>query len=368
MGGLRRVFGRAPLVFPNLFLPAWQIEGFATYEESRMTGQGRVPAGDFRALVDTPARQRRFDPIDRTAGGLDDWPDGHAQYAYGAYFQQYLSDRFGAERVEALADATAALVPLLGAPAFKQVFGEPVSSLWRQFREDRERTAVSRSGTDAAARRLTHDGFVVAAPRIDADGAIYYRTSNADGFPALMRLDAGTRGGWRGACGAAARRSRRLGRVRSDRVRAVGRAPVGPVRRAARRRCGRPPDEGRARGPSRSLAGRPPHRLRRAGRRPPDARARELRAARSARRSARAARRARCRFRGSAMVARRHPDRGGAPPRGLPRGRARRSRRRRRARARLARGCAPGHAVVDAGRLHRAVRGRRPARRSTSTP
>src|SRR6185369_9645041 len=34
MGGARRVFGRAPLVFPNLFLPVWEIEGFATYEES----------------------------------------------------------------------------------------------------------------------------------------------------------------------------------------------------------------------------------------------------------------------------------------------------------------------------------------------
>src|SRR5262245_40560314 len=65
MGGVRRIFGRAPVVFPNVFLPVWQIEGLATYEESRMTGQGRVPAGDFRAFVDVPARQRRFEPIDR---------------------------------------------------------------------------------------------------------------------------------------------------------------------------------------------------------------------------------------------------------------------------------------------------------------
>src|SRR3954464_8175287 len=114
MGGVRRVFGRAPLVLPHLFLPVWQIEGFATYEEGRMTGEGRIGAGDFRAIVDVPARQRLFEPIDRAGGGLDDWPGGQAPYAYGAYFHQYLSDRFGPDRVEALADATAARVPLLG--------------------------------------------------------------------------------------------------------------------------------------------------------------------------------------------------------------------------------------------------------------
>jgi hypothetical protein len=59
MNGVRHVFGRAPLVFPNSFLPIWQIEGLATYEESRQTGEGRIHAGDFRAIVDTAARQRR---------------------------------------------------------------------------------------------------------------------------------------------------------------------------------------------------------------------------------------------------------------------------------------------------------------------
>ena len=45
--------------FPNLFLPAWQIEGLATYEESAITGTGRLHAGDFRAIVDEAARARR---------------------------------------------------------------------------------------------------------------------------------------------------------------------------------------------------------------------------------------------------------------------------------------------------------------------
>ena len=199
MGGVRRVFGRAPLVFPNSFLPVWQIEGFATYEESRMTGEGRIPAGDFRAIVDSAARQRRFASIDRASSGLDDWPAGNAAYAYGAYFHQYLSDRFGPDRVTALADVTAGRLPFFGAGAFRRVFGKSAGTLWRDFRATRERDAARAGTSDAAARQLTHHGYVVAAPALAADGTLYYRTSDADGFPALMRLQgtAASRVAWR---------------------------------------------------------------------------------------------------------------------------------------------------------------------------
>ena len=83
--------------FPNLFLPPWQIEGLATYEESAITGEGRLHAGDFLAIVGEAARQRRLEPLDRVNGGLTDWPGGAGVYAYGVGFHQYLAERFGAE-------------------------------------------------------------------------------------------------------------------------------------------------------------------------------------------------------------------------------------------------------------------------------
>ena len=109
--GLRRVFGRVPIVFPNAFLPIWQIEGLATFEESRMTGEGRIPNGDFRAIVDVAAARHRFLSMDRAAGGLDRWPSGNAAYAYGGYFHGYLAERFGVELITSLADATAGRAP-----------------------------------------------------------------------------------------------------------------------------------------------------------------------------------------------------------------------------------------------------------------
>lgn len=191
MQGVRRVFGRVPVAFPNGFLPIWQIEGIATFEESRMTGEGRIPAGDFRAIVDVAAAQGRFEPIDRASGGLDDWPGGNAPYAYGAYFHQFLSDKYGAERLTQLADRTSGRLPFFGAGAFKKVFGRSSGQLWEDFRQARERSPVPRSETEARATRLTRHGFVVAAPRVADDGAVYYRMSNPDGFPALMALAPG---------------------------------------------------------------------------------------------------------------------------------------------------------------------------------
>ena len=37
----RGLFGRIPIAFPNLFLPGWQLEGLASFEESAITGMGR---------------------------------------------------------------------------------------------------------------------------------------------------------------------------------------------------------------------------------------------------------------------------------------------------------------------------------------
>ena len=187
MEGVRRILGRAPAAFPNLFLPTWQLEGLATFEESRMTGAGRVPAGDFRAIVDTAAASRRFDPVDRAGGGLDDWPGGQAPYAYGAYFHEFLADRYGVDRLAKLADATAGRVPFFGAGAFKAVFGESIEQAWGAFRDARENVARRAGETDQRASRLTHDGFVVTAPGVATDGSIYYAVANPDGFPELRR-------------------------------------------------------------------------------------------------------------------------------------------------------------------------------------
>lgn len=190
----RGLFGRTPYAFPNLFLPPWQVEGLATYEESAITGEGRLHAGDFRAVVEEAGRQHLPEPLDRVNGGLTDWPGGAAVYAYGAAFHQYLADRFGPQTLAVLADATARRVPYVASPAFKRVFGESLGSLWRGYQASLEINAAVRPVAAPAVTRLTRQGFSVTGPRFDRYACpgcpfdIVYSAVNPDGFPALYRV------------------------------------------------------------------------------------------------------------------------------------------------------------------------------------
>jgi hypothetical protein len=183
------IFGRTGLAFPNLFLPTWQIEGLATYEESALTGLGRIDAGDFTAIVHEASRHGAVEPLDRVNGGLTAWPSGFAPYAYGAGFHDYLAERFGAEALGDLANATARALPYTGSRAFKQVFGEPLGDLWREY--------ASTLPTDTSVvegERITRHGFTVAGPRFDraSPREVWYSVSNADDFPALYRVNLDT--------------------------------------------------------------------------------------------------------------------------------------------------------------------------------
>jgi hypothetical protein len=189
---LRGIFGRMPVAFPNLFLPKWQIEGLATYEESVLTGEGRLHAGDFREIVDQAARARRLEPLDRVNGGLTDWPDGLAAYAYGVGFHAYLADRFGADRFATLADATARRVPFTASRVFARVYGRSLGALWRDYQASL--ATANEQPTDAGAQRLTHHGFTVLGPRFAPPACagcpteVLYSVSTPNGFPALNRL------------------------------------------------------------------------------------------------------------------------------------------------------------------------------------
>jgi hypothetical protein len=190
LGSLRHVFGRLPIFYPNLTLPTWQIEGIATYEESVATGLGRIHAGDFRLLIGRAAVAWRFEPLDRVSQPIVDWPGGTTPYVYGAYFHEYLAERFGEDSLARLAEATARRLPYLGSRAYRTVFGEPLGTLWKDF--EAHTAAAAGSPSEAAAReRLTHHGFRVSAPAFAPDGRLFYSASNPHAFPGIYEWRAG---------------------------------------------------------------------------------------------------------------------------------------------------------------------------------
>lgn len=188
-GAGRRVFGRHPLAMPNIFTPPWQIEGIATHYESLDTGEGRVPAGDFRLLLDRASAAGRFASLDRASSDRIDWPSGNTPYLYGAYFHRYLAETYGEAALVRLADVTAGRVPYLGSRAFDEVFGKPLGSLWADF----EAHVAARAATpDSPATRLTNHGFVVSSPVHAGDGRLFYAVSTPHAFPTIQeRLPGG---------------------------------------------------------------------------------------------------------------------------------------------------------------------------------
>lgn len=160
---VRAVFGRTPIAFPNLLLPTWQVEGLATFEESRLTSMGRLHAGDFRAIEREAARGGALLPLDRVNGGLTSWPGGHAPYAYGAGFHEYLAGLRGAETFAQLADSTTRRVPYFTAGAFSKFFGKSLDELWQDYR-GRLIEAAGRDHSEIG-QRLTDHGYEVEGPR-----------------------------------------------------------------------------------------------------------------------------------------------------------------------------------------------------------
>jgi Tol biopolymer transport system component len=193
-GVVRHVFGRNFVAFPNVLLPEWQIEGLAVYEESVITGNGRLHAGDFRAIVDEAGRHGALEPLDRVNGGLTDWPAGAGWYAYGLGFHQYLADRFGADTLAALADGTARRVPYTASRVFERIYGESLGRLWDDWEASVSARVMTLDATNAGLTRLTHQGFEVSGPRFDrftcagCPASVFYSASNADGFPGLYRV------------------------------------------------------------------------------------------------------------------------------------------------------------------------------------
>ena len=198
VGGWMRIFrktlGRHPVSFPNLFLPAWQVEGVATYAESALTGLGRVGAAETRAVLDEIAAGGRLMPVDRAAGGLVAWPGGYAPYFYGGAFDDYVASRFGPDRLGQLARATSSRLPFLGEGAFTSVFGISSQALWSQFQAQRA-SASHTTPPPADVRRLTLDGFMTSGPRyVPGRGSggprVLYSSLTPERFPSIKEIAA----------------------------------------------------------------------------------------------------------------------------------------------------------------------------------
>lgn len=190
----RHVFGREPVLFPNLFEPLWAIEGIATFNESRPEqGRGRLRGPTFEAWLRIE-REHGFLSLDEINS------DGRAlptskQYLYGAYFYDFLTRRYGSDAAYLyIHNYSKNILPRVESnPEF--LTGKTMDLLWRDYLADLGRQVDERSAPIKAKPRA--DGTLLLPARYSisslaavADGVLAVVNDGVVGTR-LMHIDAG---------------------------------------------------------------------------------------------------------------------------------------------------------------------------------
>jgi hypothetical protein len=180
----RRVFGRAPFLFPNAASPTWMVEGLATYEETELTAFGRGRNPDTRMVLRMDALAGWPTGDDEAASrGLDRWPSGAAPYLFGEAFLRDVSTHNGADALPRAVHAHAGRVfPYLDERTGVKVTGTSWHRRWsdwqgrarQEFLEEKEQ--LEARGTTEV-RALTTAGLRQVGPRWSPDGAWIAYTS-----------------------------------------------------------------------------------------------------------------------------------------------------------------------------------------------
>lgn len=191
---LRGLFGRVPLLFPQILQPAWLVEGLATYYESRLTDAGRVRGSLHEMMLRTAVLEDGFFGVDRATGDPLAWPGAPTRYVYGSMFVDHLARRFGPDAATRLVERMGGrLVPYRLDAAARDVYGVSVTAAWGAWRDSltQRYTVLADS---LRAQGLTQPEIVAdggghaESPRHAPDGSIVFAADTRADRPALRLL------------------------------------------------------------------------------------------------------------------------------------------------------------------------------------
>ena len=194
----RHLFGRAPALFPNAFLPTWLIEGLAVHYESRLTGPGRDAGSYHPTVVAAQAAEAGGLTIDAANAASPRWPGGYRPYAFGGEFFARLTADLGDTVVDRLAieTARAPLPYLMVDRAARRAAGVSLTAAWRRWQAEM-RTAVvadGRAGVPACPSVGLCGLRQMVPPRVSSDGrrVLFVRDDGRDEARlAVLDRDAG---------------------------------------------------------------------------------------------------------------------------------------------------------------------------------
>jgi WD40-like Beta Propeller Repeat len=194
---MRKIVGRFPLLFPNVYETLWQIEGIATYMETddqRAVGRGQ--SSYYRALMRIEV-EHGIKPLREVNQPLESWPAGTTAYLYGVYFYRFVAARYGERGIQRWIDAASGkLIPFAINTNSRAAFHKDLDGLWQSFGEylnqqfQPELDAIRQHGVRAGVR-VTDSGYHTGNPHVLPNGDLVYVLSDFQDDDRLMLLKAG---------------------------------------------------------------------------------------------------------------------------------------------------------------------------------
>ena len=183
------IFGRNPLLFPNLYEPRWVLEGLAVYFESRLTGFGRLESSEHLMTARAAALAGEVPTLQELSPGTSRFPGGEVIYVYGSLLFDYLSRTRGPQSIRQFVERGAKTpIPFILTATSRSAFGISFQTAWRQWRDSIAREVRTTPQAMPGWRQLTSDGHIAAFPRWLGDTTLIYGGDKAREMPAAYEV------------------------------------------------------------------------------------------------------------------------------------------------------------------------------------
>ena len=179
------IFGRNPLLFPNLYEPRWVLEGLAVYFESRLTGYGRLESSEHSMIARAAAIAHQVPTLQELSPGTSRFPGGEVIYIYGSLLFDYLSRTRGPGSIREFVERGAKTpFPFFLTPVSRGAFGMSFQTAWKQWRDSLVRETRAPHEVMPGWREITKTGRIALFPRWLSDTSLIYAGDNGREVPA----------------------------------------------------------------------------------------------------------------------------------------------------------------------------------------